>query len=181
MYRAPRTNQKGHIKSPRGFTLIELLVVIAIIGILSAIVMASLSTVRAKARDGVRRAEISSAGSALQQYAVKKGTFAIDNTFNGVGWFSKDVAPRSVAKALVDLGYVSELIIDPLITSVTVDNVGGHYGYYRTHVGNSVALGVCLFAQLERPTAEDTNRFNVSKALSSSTPHANMNYGQCVR
>ncbi len=44
--------------STQGFTLIELLVVIAIIGLLSTIVIASLTSVRGKARDTARLASM---------------------------------------------------------------------------------------------------------------------------
>jgi len=52
----------------RGFTLIELLVVIAIIGILSTIIMASLSSARKRGRDGRRISDIKQLQLALELY-----------------------------------------------------------------------------------------------------------------
>ncbi len=54
----------------RGFTLIELLVVIAIIGLLSSVVLASLSTARAKARNARRVSDVQEIRKALQLYAL---------------------------------------------------------------------------------------------------------------
>lgn len=54
--------------SKRGFTLIELLVVIAIIGILSAVVLASLQTARQKARDAKRISDVGQIQLALELY-----------------------------------------------------------------------------------------------------------------
>ena len=52
----------------KGFTLIELLVVIAIIGILSSVVLASLSTARQKSRDAKRISDIGQIQLALELY-----------------------------------------------------------------------------------------------------------------
>lgn len=54
--------------SKKGFTLIELLVVIAIIGILSSVVLASLSTARAKSRDAKRVSDVGQVQLALELF-----------------------------------------------------------------------------------------------------------------
>ncbi|HUY62403.1 MAG TPA: type II secretion system protein [Candidatus Paceibacterota bacterium] len=52
----------------RGFTLIELLVVIAIIGILSAVVLASLNTAREKGNDAAVQSNLSTIRSQAEIY-----------------------------------------------------------------------------------------------------------------
>ncbi len=64
-----------HRTAPRGFTLIELLVVIAIIGILSAVVVASLNTAREKGYDAQRVSNLRSVEQALEVYATNAGGY----------------------------------------------------------------------------------------------------------
>jgi len=63
------------MKNKQGFTLIELLVVISIISLLASIVLASLNSVRAKARDTKAIAELRSISIALQLYYDKYNSY----------------------------------------------------------------------------------------------------------
>jgi prepilin-type N-terminal cleavage/methylation domain-containing protein len=59
----------------RGFTLIELLVVIAIIGILAAMLLASLGGARSKARDATRKNDLTQVRTALEAYNSDLGSY----------------------------------------------------------------------------------------------------------
>lgn len=67
--------QKSKIKLVCGFTLIELLVVFMLIGLLSTIIIASLSSARAKGRDGRRIADVKSIQLALSLYYTQNGVY----------------------------------------------------------------------------------------------------------
>ncbi len=62
-------------RSLTGFTLMELLVVIAIIGLLSTVVLASLTTARGKARDSKRVQEIQQVRNALEGFLSTNGVY----------------------------------------------------------------------------------------------------------
>ena len=99
----------------KGFTLIELLIVIAIIGLLATIVMVSLNSARAKARDAKRLGDLKSVMLALNMYYDKYGTFCVQNAgAGGNGWLNYQYSsPYSVAEQLVNMGYVGSEAIDP--------------------------------------------------------------------
>jgi prepilin-type N-terminal cleavage/methylation domain-containing protein len=94
-------------KTNKGFTLIELLVVIAIIGILSAVVLASLNTARNKGSDAAVKSQMASARSQAELFYDNAQTYtsvcadtqmiALLNaaSTNGAGNITSDVCNQS--------------------------------------------------------------------------------------
>jgi prepilin-type N-terminal cleavage/methylation domain-containing protein len=77
----------------RGFTLMELLITVALIALLSSVVLSSLATARAKARDTQRLQNLESLRVALESYRTTHGVYPIagsvsDPQFSGhcSGW-----------------------------------------------------------------------------------------------
>ena len=103
----------------RGFTLIELLVVIAIIGLLSSVVLASLSSARSKGRDARRLADIKQLQVALELYYSENNEYA--PTLN-------------------------DLVTANLISAISKDPQGGSYGYAPSADQESYCLGTIMEA-----------------------------------
>lgn len=98
----------------RGFTLIELLAAIAIIGILSAIVLASLNSARAKSRDAGRIADMQAVITALE-YAKSDGP--LPDSGSSVLFIAGDTTHATI-KARLDQ-YMQTYPAEPVETNST--------------------------------------------------------------
>ncbi len=113
----------------RGFTLIELLVVIAIIGLLSTVVISSLSTTRDRARDTNRVQEMKQIQTALELYYSKHGAYplSVSPDPSHKNWASECDTGRST--------FVIPELTDPTdrlfagIQDPVVDCSSNHWGY----------------------------------------------------
>ena len=103
---------KSKPNKQKGFTLIELLVVISIISLLSSVVLSSLNSARAKARDARRVSDIHQIGLAIQLYIDTNG-----NCPNPGGYASSwMIAPNPNTRWTT-----LETLLAPYITKLTGD------------------------------------------------------------
>lgn len=136
-----------------GFTLIELLVVIAIIGILASVILASLNSARSKARDAVRKHDLSQIAIALELYHDKNGSYAVsgsgsNGTGNGFFSYTGTGYPKAVSQGLVDDGDMGAELVDP----------SGARGSTATSTGYLINITndhYTLWANLEDPSSAD--------------------------
>ena len=100
----------NHKKS--GFTLIELLVVIAIIGILAAIVLASLNTARAKAADATIKSDLDAIRKQVTLYQSTNENYGDDVTDCASGMFTADTTIVNAVAQITTQGSTATCITD---------------------------------------------------------------------
>jgi type IV pilus assembly protein PilA len=136
----------------KGFTLIELLVVIAIIGILASVVLASLSSARARGKDAAIKAAVTSALSQSEIVA------------NGGTYLVAGIAGTTAGTALT-------VGTDPTLVNIST-NVTKNGGGLKFNV---TATGLAVFSVLNDATYQcvDNNGFGGIQAA------APVNPGKC--
>lgn len=167
------TNQKG-------FTIIELLVVISIIGMLSSVVLVSVNTVRARARDSFRISTLRQIQNAIEIYAVGHngeypGYLEGENTFvqqtmdpnpaDGCSYGAPGTLGSGNSAYAPGIWCRFETTLSPYISSLPKVK-GGTAPFYNifykvpykslTYNPNKVRL-YGLGVMLEKPTAESQN------------------------
>ena len=133
----------------KGFTLIELLVVIVIIGLLASIVLVSLNSARAKARDVKRAAEIKQLVIAIQLYVDDNGNFpsnagclngwcCLGHGDSGTCWSGNYHGSTALDNSLSPK-YISQIPDDPLNNT---SGLGDAYMYRISGAGAILHWGI---------------------------------------
>ena len=133
----------------RGFTLVELMIVIAIIGLLSGIIITSLTGSKAKSRDARRISDINQIQLALEQYFDRCGQYPAAGANN----LPSTSSTCNVGGTTVNINsYISVIPIDPT-------NDSGHKYSYVVN-SSSYPTDYVLHATLESSNAAQQNSFS---------------------
>ena len=133
----------------RGFTLIELLMVIAVIGILAAVILASLDKSRTKALNSRRLQEIQSIHKALIAFHSQYGCLPVTNGSTCISGYNESDAggwdyssQGGFLTFLVSSGITPVVPVDPKNDMEGASTPGKYaYRYYCYTNGNGVQLG----------------------------------------
>ena len=161
------------MKLKRGFTLIELLVVIAIIGILSAVVLAALSTARNKGSDAAIQSDLNTIQTEAELYYQKNGNSygATDSRTNstscgvaGTMFVSANDATIASAISNADVLAGGTGVSSNIAKVACSENVNGSYVVEATlvngvNVGGTIEKGWCV------DSSGDSNSVNISSGL----------------
>lgn len=122
----------------KGFTLIELLVVVAIIGMLASVVVVSLNSARAKARDAKRISDMKAVQNAIEMYYSDNGQYP---DLSGT-------VTNSWVTAIPNTTQLNSTYIASLPTPPAIDNTGTcstkTYRYAVNTAKSDYALQFCL-------------------------------------
>lgn len=146
------------IKTNKGFTLIELLVVIAIIGILSSVVLASLSSARNRGKDAAVKSGMASAR--VQVEILANGGAYSD-------WCNAVIASTSPGALIAGPSLTPDPTLANIIANITANNSTG-IACTLGASGNTIALSAVL------PTntgswCVDSSGYNTDGTLSTAT------------
>lgn len=140
------------MKKQQGFTLIELLVVIAIIGVLSAVVLASLNTARSKGNDAAVMSDLDGIRTQAQlfygDHANSYDGLCTDGTitkqFNAADAANGATAVTTCAESTDNTAYAvaAELLTPTDTTSYCVDSTGVATTTVKSSA-DATAGGVC--------------------------------------
>ncbi len=147
----------------KGFTLIEILIVVVIIGVLAAVVLISLDSAQAKARDTRRLSDLNELANAFRMYYEKNNTYVISDAgpmsgYAHQGWLNCNTtcggySAKTLDQALVEMNLISAPIDDPMCKlPTTTADLGTKQFCYAVYFQDKAKLS--LFAHLEKATQE---------------------------
>lgn len=149
---------KISFKNKKGFTLIELLVVISIISLLSSIVMASLNSARAKARNAARLSAIHTLVNAFNLSLSTTNPLPSTCTISGCLLGVAVCVSATCYEGLEEFGTNASVdaFLAPSLPQKPLDPVGGKRGYggflyINPQNYNNTGVGAYILYYIESP------------------------------